>query len=159
MMGTGKSTAGAIAARALEVPFHDTDEMVVREAGKSISDIWQESGEEAFRMLEERAVAAVPAGGVAAAGGGAVISATNRAVMRSNPPVVWLWSDPSRLAERTAQPTGRPLLDASEDPVDTLWAILRRRSAAYEAASTHRIDTDDMSVEEIAEELVGLWPG
>jgi len=50
--GSGKTSAGRLAAQQLGVPFVDTDQVVAERAGKSIAQIFSEEGESAFRALE-----------------------------------------------------------------------------------------------------------
>ena len=75
--GAGKSTVGPVLAERLGVTFLDTDAGIEAEAGKPVSDIFVEDGEDAFRVLERAAVARAVAGhpGVLGLGGGAVLDA------------------------------------------------------------------------------------
>lgn len=156
MMGSGKSSAGPRAAEELGVAFYDTDDMVVDLAGRSITEIWEDSGEAEFRALERVAVASVPEGCLAAAGGGAVLDEVNREVMAASTPVIWLRGAPSHLAARLGAGSDRPLLEPSHATEDRLAAILRDRISVYEATATHIVDTDDLTVEEVAREVVAI---
>lgn len=51
-MGTGKTTVGRLLAAALDRTFVDTDAVIVEQAGRSIRDIFQEDGPDAFRAME-----------------------------------------------------------------------------------------------------------
>ena len=51
-MGTGKSAVGREVARQLDRPFVDMDAQITARAGKSISSIFAEEGEAAFRQME-----------------------------------------------------------------------------------------------------------
>ena len=51
-MGTGKTSVGRALATMLRFDFWDTDDLVERRAGKSISAIFADDGEPAFRKLE-----------------------------------------------------------------------------------------------------------
>ena len=52
-MGSGKTYWGRQLGQKLGIPFFDLDEQVVNHAGKSIPDIFQQEGEEHFRLLEK----------------------------------------------------------------------------------------------------------
>jgi len=82
-MGAGKTTVGRLLAERWDVPFADTDDVVESAEGRSVSDIFVDSGEEHFRALERAAVAQALAGhpGVLALGGGAVMSQETRATL------------------------------------------------------------------------------
>lgn len=159
MMGSGKSTVGALAAERLGVPFHDTDRMVEESAGMSIAELWRSKGEAVFRDMETAMLAAVPPGGVAAAGGGAVLREANREVIARSDVVIWLRCGPDELARRTGVGDDRPLLAGGGDGESTLQRILAERAPLYEALSTHQIDTTGRSVERVVSEVVGSWPG
>ena len=132
-MGAGKSAVGRELAAALGIPFVDTDELVVAEAGP-IAAIFAERGEAGFRALEEDVVtAAISAAAdspcVLALGGGAVLSEAVREALRSLPHVVWLAAPPEELWARVAgegprvrplaadEPSFKQLLAASRAPV------------------------------------------
>src|SRR5579859_5667866 len=84
--GSGKTTIGQKLADRLWQPFVDVDELIVKEAGKSIKDIFEQDGEAAFRELEEKAI--VQAIGmtehVVALGGGSVLRESNRVAIKAS---------------------------------------------------------------------------
>ena len=55
-MGTGKSSVGRLVADALHFTFLDTDETIEAGVGKSITDIFAQQGEAAFREMERQLV-------------------------------------------------------------------------------------------------------
>ena len=74
--GAGKSTVGPLLAARLGVRFLDTDDRVEAVAGKPVSDIFIDDGEQAFRALEREAVAwAVSAPAVSSAAGSSASAA------------------------------------------------------------------------------------
>ena len=92
-MGTGKTVVGQEVARRLGCPFVDMDAEIEARAGKSISRIFAEDGEAAFRRMEAalcRELSNGPLGAsegpevsslVIATGGGALVEPANRALM------------------------------------------------------------------------------
>jgi len=158
MMGSGKTSVGRLVARALHVPFYDTDEAVAAMAGRSIAVLWDQLGEPRFRALERSAIESTPSGAVAAAGGGAVLDPVNRQTMRFDPPVVWLRATPENLARRLEGASDRPLLTETRPRVDLLREILEARADSYETAATHVVETDDRELADVAEEVTELWP-
>ncbi|MDQ6747181.1 MAG: hypothetical protein M3010_03620, partial [Candidatus Dormibacteraeota bacterium] len=138
-MGSGKSAVGGRIAPALGLRFVDLDDMVVRQAGKSIVDIFREDGEAAFRRLEEEAVARVArdSGQVIAPGGGAVMNDASWQILLDGNLVVRLAASPRALLRRLRvreerrdvdgrRPAGiRPLADVT--PGAQRWPAAARR--------------------------------
>jgi len=115
MPGSGKSTIGPLLAERLGLAFVDIDDEVERAAGRSIGDIFDADGAEAFRELETEAVRRVAEGpaAVVATGGGVVVSAENRLAMRRTGWVVRLDVEQGVALERVAaEGVDRPLLRA-----------------------------------------------
>ena len=131
-MGVGKSSVGRRLASALSLPFRDTDSEVEAAAGRSISDIFTELGEPAFREGERRVIARLleqPAH-VLATGGGAFATPMTRDLIKSKALSVWLKADLDVLARRVARKDNRPLL-AGRDPMEVLQAQAEARYPAY----------------------------
>lgn len=86
MPGCGKSTLGRAAAERLGMDFLDTDEEIVKRAGKTIPEIFAAEGERGFRTLESEVIAdaAAKQHTVIATGGGAVLCERNIDLMREN---------------------------------------------------------------------------
>ena len=106
MPGCGKTTVGQIIAQRLGRPLIDTDELIVRLAGKSIPEIFAEDGEEEFRRIESEAVreAGKTSGAVISTGGGVVTRARNLAPLHQNGRIFFITRDTKLLARG-----GRPL--------------------------------------------------
>jgi shikimate kinase len=142
MPGCGKSSAGRELASLLDMPFVDLDAEIVREAGKTIPEVFREDGEEHFRDLESDALARVASGpaAVVACGGGMPLREGNRETMHRTGTVVWLNVPLASLRRRI-----RDLLDARplvKDPLD-LERIFRQREATYRTAADHEVPADD----------------
>lgn len=156
LMGAGKSTVGPRLAARLERPFVDTDELVEATGGRTIPEIFTESGEATFRELERRAIAdacASPTPLVIACGGGAVTDAANRRALSRTGVVVWLRASAPQLAARIGDGDERPLL-AGGVPVETLERLALARAASYEAAADVIVDTDALDADEVTERVL-----
>jgi shikimate kinase len=151
--GAGKTTIGELVAAAVGLPFRDTDADIVAEAGKPISDIFVDDGEEAFRALERAAVAAALSSfdGVLALGGGAVLAESNRAHLRGHV-VVYLSVELSDAVSRVGLGAGRPLLTVN--PRATLKYLLEQRRPLYQEVATVTVRTDGREPADIAAEVL-----
>lgn len=155
-MGTGKSTVSRLLSEKLGWPRLDTDEEIVRIAGKKIPDIFADEGEAGFRDRESRVLEDILAGDrqIVATGGGAVLREENRRRMLAGGWVVALTASRQSLLERVtaAGAAGtRPLLAGdAEERIDSLLAT---RKHAYDFAHA-AIDTSRRSPEQIANMLV-----
>lgn len=155
LRGSGKSSVAAELAALTGVDRVDTDETVAREAGRSIAAIFADEGEKGFRQREREAIARVvkAAPRVISVGGGAVIDEHNVRLLRQVAAVVWLTAPPDVLWERVSNdPTTtdtRPAL-TSRRGADEIEQVLSERSAHYEQAADHTVDTVGRSPREIA---------
>ena len=147
----GKSRVGKRAARKLEVPFIDTDRVVVAEHGP-IADIFAERGEAAFRELEASAVLdALERHAVVSLGGGAVMTPAVAEALRGHP-VVLLTVSESAAADRL-DPETRPLV---RDGIGAWVALVEQRMPTYRALAEAEWDTTSRPIDKIADEIA-LW--
>ncbi len=144
LMGSGKSTIGRRLACAMGRPFADADSEIEQAAGRSVSDIFAELGEPAFRDGERRVIARLLAGPphVLATGGGAFAQDDTRAVFRAGAVVVWLKCDLAVLARRVARKDTRPLLHG-RDALEVLEAQAEIRHPHY-ALADHVVETGEL---------------
>jgi shikimate kinase len=161
--GTGKSTVGRIVARRLNRPFLDADLEVEARVGRSISEIFAESGEPLFRDWEERTLAEVAdrfPGAVIATGGGAVLRESNRRRIRDFGFVVWLTADPDELARRL-ELDRRPLADrpalTARGTIAEIAQVLAARQPFYQGLADMVIETGGKTPDEVASAILGCW--
>ena len=153
-MGSGKTTVGKVLADFLGCPFMDLDDLVVKKAGKSIPDIFAQDGEPAFRELEAQVLRKTVAKyaestAVLALGGGAVLAPASAALLHEKTVCIYLRAALDTLLERLAGETaGRPLADAS------LADRLASREPLYEKTAHVIVDTDGLSPDEVADEII-----
>jgi shikimate kinase len=156
--GSGKSTVGPLLAARLRTSFADTDDLVERELGKPVADIFLTDGEAAFRVAERAAVASALAShpGVLALGGGAVMDPQSRRLLAGHR-VVYLETSFAVLASRVGLGSARPLL--AGNPRSRLRALLAERVAVYQALAMVTVTTDGREPGEIAQEIAGVLAG
>ncbi|MFB8073177.1 3-dehydroquinate synthase [Streptomyces californicus] len=152
-MGVGKSTVGELLAARLGTTYRDTDADIVAEAGKPIAEIFYDEGEEYFRALERRAVAAAVAGhpGVLSLGGGAVLDGTTRELLAGRP-VVYLSMDVDEAVRRVGLNTARPLL--AVNPRRQWRELMDARRHLYEEVARTVVATDEHTPEEVAQAII-----
>ncbi len=154
LMGVGKSSVGRRIANALDLPFRDADSEVEVAAGRSVSDIFADLGEPAFREGERRVIARLldQEPHVLATGGGAFIAPETRALIKSKAVSVWLKADLEVLARRVARKDTRPLL-AGKDPLKVLQGLAEARYSAYAQADVV-VETGDVAHHVTVEQVI-----
>ncbi|GII62516.1 shikimate kinase [Sphaerisporangium krabiense] len=155
--GSGKSTVGTLLAGRLGAAFRDTDADVEATAGKPVSDIFVDDGEERFRALEAEAVrlALAEHDGVLSLGGGAVLDAGTQALLAGHT-VVYLRVGLSDAVARVGLAQARPLLVLN--PRSQLKKLMDERRPVYERLATMIVDTDGREPEDITDEIVKGLP-
>lgn len=153
--GAGKSSVAAELGGLLALPVRDTDADVEATAGKPITEIFVDDGEPTFRSLERAAVLAALAehAGVLALGGGAVLDAQVQAALAdyraSGGTVVFLDVSLAAAAPRVGFNRSRPLLLGN--PRAQWQALMEARRPVYEAVSSVRVTTDDLTPAQVAD--------
>lgn len=157
--GSGKSTVALALAELLGVAARDTDADVEAEAGCTITDLFAERGEPAFRALERRAVVRALAehDGVLALGGGAVLDPRTQDDLSART-VVFLDVGITDAAQRIGLNRDRPLLLGN--PRATWLRLMAERRPVYERLATLTVGTDAREPADVAREIVAaLAPG
>jgi shikimate kinase len=156
LMGSGKSTVGALVAQQTGRALVDVDAVITARMSKTVRELWEEGGEAAYRHLESDVVLEVLRGdapSVLAAPGGVVLDPVVRAALAGSL-VVWLRTSPSTLAGRVRPGDHRPLL--GDHPAQTFAAMAEMRSELYRQVATAIIDTDGLDPDMIADTVLGL---
>ena len=141
MPGSGKTTVGKRIAEALNRDFIDTDEMIVKNVGKPIPDIFVNGGEKLFRKYEHEAVLA--AGKLSSTGGGVVVNDDNFDALKQNGTIIFLNRNTSYL------PTdGRPLSQSND-----LNEMFKKRLPLYRKFCDIEADGND-TIENVANNIL-----
>jgi shikimate kinase len=153
-MGTGKSTVGRLVADQLRFEFLDTDELIESRAGKTISAIFANDGEPAFREQERKVVEELNSRQrmVISAGGGMGANPANIANLKQHALVICLWASPEKIWERVRTQTHRPLLREA-DPLAKIRSLLLVREPVYKQADV-LLNTESRPLKEVAAQVL-----
>ena len=136
MPASGKSTIGKALSEKTGRPFADTDEWIVRKAGKPIPQIFADEGESAFRDIESEVIRELSTrnGLILATGGGAVLNPQNVRRLKRNGILCFI----SRDLDRLSPTADRPLSSSRA----AMQALFERRKDAYKRATERVIDNN-----------------
>ena len=155
--GSGKSTVGRRVARRLGRPFVDFDAEIERREGKSIAQIFSESGEPGFRALEWALTKelSLSSGMILAPGGGWTTVPGATALLRPPARMIYLRVKAEVAIGRILRGRRiRPLLQTA-DPLDTLKRLLAEREAGYLQAD-HVIDVEVVKSQQLVATIARL---
>ena len=150
-MGSGKSTTGSRVAERLGLPFVDLDDLIEKQDGRKIQEIFRESGEIRFREIESEVLGRVSRTSprVVALGGGTYTDPANRAVVDGTGVAVYLDTAFRTILERVPVDGTRPLFSSRE----RIRELYEERLPSYRMAPV-RVTTDGLEPDEIAGRVV-----
>ena len=156
MPASGKSTIGALLAEKLNYIFIDTDTLIEKTNGLSISDIFKQYSEDYFRKLEYDIIKLVCSNGynkIISVGGGAFENPDSRSTLLNFGKVFYLKSDLDVLYYRVKNDSSRPLLN-NENPKEILEKLLKKREENFLKAH-YVINTSDLDENQVIEKILG----
>lgn len=158
MMGSGKTTVGRLLAKHLCYGFVDTDDVIVQVAGKSINQLFAESGEATFRQLESDVLAQVCSfTKLAIATGGGIVTRQENWSYLHHGLIVWLDAPAELLSRRLQADDTRPLLH-DVDPQEKLRSLLEQRKPLYSQADLQITIHERETPEQIATRVIEAIP-
>ena len=154
MMGCGKTSVGELLAEKLNYSFLDVDKEIEKAENKTISQIFNDDGEQYFRFLEKEKIEDLSelTNTVLALGGGAFENEETRKLLKKNGKVIYLKATPQVIFERIKNEIHRPLLKKNFS-VETISFILKKRVVNYEKAD-FIIDTDKYDTEGVVKKII-----
>ena len=140
-MGSGKTAVGKQLSRLTSLNYVDIDNYIERKTGKTISEIFAESGEQHFRDLEYEAAKelSLKKGYVISAGGGTLLYERNVQVLKESCTVIFLDVPLSAIKYRLRNDTKRPLLQRP-DKDRVMEELYNQRLPLYKETADYRID-------------------
>jgi shikimate kinase len=142
-MGAGKTTVGRQLAMALDVPFADSDVVLVQQAGIGINEIFARYGEPTFRQYERKIIQQLLDGSpkIVATGGGAFVQPETQQVILDNSISVWLKASLAQLKLRATPTPHRPLLQ-NGNVEEILAKLMAERYPLYQKAAITVVSID-----------------
>lgn len=155
LMGAGKTTIGRQLAKALKLPFYDSDKAIEESTGVDIPTIFEFEGEDGFRDREQKMIQQLTQkkGIVLATGGGAILREQNRKLLKENGFIVYLQCSVERILERTRRDSQRPLLQI-ENPKERLESLFAQREPLYLSCADYKIDTGVMQSKTVVNHIL-----
>ncbi len=156
-MGCGKSSVAVKLSYRLKQSMTDTDRWIEKKQGKTIAEIFEQDGEEAFRQMETDALKYLKdtaKNQVISVGGGMPVREENRVLMKELGKVIYLRATAETLYERVREDGARPLLQC-DNPLERIRKLLEERKDAYESAADIIIDVDGKNFGQILYEIEG----
>lgn len=156
-MGVGKTTIGKKLANQLKLRFIDTDKLVVQQTGKSIPKLFEQQGEDGFRLLESQVLRSIDdEPSVIATGGGLPCFYDNMLYMNVHGVTVYIKADKLFIHSRLSQAKApRPLIKSlnSDELLAFIEEKLTQRQVFYGQSLLH-VDVPLKSFETLVESVV-----
>ena len=151
--GAGKTTVGKLLAKNMGIDFFDSDQVIESRAGKSVSDIFTQDGEPAFRKLEHDVIVELLDSNnvVLALGGGSLGNDETRAKVK-DATTVWLVAGLAQAVDRVGMNRNRPLLLGNVR--GQLADLMAAREPFYKEVAAIAVDTSKLIPSEVVTEIV-----
>jgi shikimate kinase len=156
-MGSGKTSVGRVVADRLGWRFIDFDDEIVREAGSSIPELFEERGEPHFRALEAQVAERLLAERAVVLGSGGGWGAVPEKLTSLPHGTGSFWLDvsaPDAIQRTSQEPGARPLLDRP-DALQEASQLLAKRNQFYRQARW-TVDTEHSSVEDVSARILKI---
>ena len=156
MMGSGKSTIGYLLSKNLNIELNDIDEIIEKEEGCKISEIFEKRGEGYFRKIEEKITLKLLGSNkkIISLGGGGFINDNIRNEVLSNHISFWLDWNNSILINRIKRSKKRPIaFNLTENQIKK---IISERSKIYSMAN-YKINCEKFSKDEIVKKIKDIY--
>ena len=157
MMGSGKSTIGALLSKKMNMEFIDIDRKIETIEKQTISQIFKLKGEKYFRAIEVKTILSLLDSKekelVLSLGGGSFLEEKVRKNVKNNSLSFWLDWKPSTIIKRIKKSSKRPLIQGLNDQEIEKMMLDRNK---YYAKSNYKIDCNNHKKSEIVDKIVSI---
>lgn len=157
-MAAGKTTVGKHLAQKLKRLFVDTDEIIERQSGEAITEIFSGRGEAYFREIESAVISDVSRqqSAVVALGGGAILEPKNWQVVQATGATVYLKWEVAVLVKRLMNDDDRPLVFGNDeaDRKRRILNLFEKRESLYQRACLTVACDESMAPDRIADQII-----
>ena len=157
MMGSGKSTIGALLSKKMNMKFIDVDNKIETIEKQKISQIFKLKGEKYFRQIEVETISSLLNSKekelILSLGGGSFLDEKIRKNVKNNSFSFWLNWKPLTIIKRIRKSSKRPLIQGLND--QEIEKIMLDRNKYY-AKSNFKIDCDNHKKNEIVDKIVSV---
>jgi len=156
MRGSGKSTVGKALAKKMDKSFIDMDRLIAVNVGMSLPDFVNRFGWDTFRQKESEIAIKTSneTNAVIATGGGVILKKSNINTLRRNSKFVFLKTSINQMFERIKNAKDRPALTDKNTLMEELEEVWKERKSLYENTADIIIETDNKTINQIADEIV-----
>lgn len=167
-MGCGKSSVGRILAGLLPgFEWIDLDRFIEEAQKKTISELFRQEGEAAFREMEAEALNTIfmihhnlDRDCVLSLGGGTVTHPNSRSLLKRNTRCIYLRASVDTLeADLRSEAASRPMLQGGDSLRTRIETLMEERVPLYESLADYIIDIDGLTPDRIAREIITLLTG
>ena len=154
MMGSGKSTIGALISKKLNIKFIDIDNVLENDSKMKIAEIFEKKGEKFFRNLEEKITLKSlesSINNVIFLGGGGFINEKIRKEVLKNNFSFWLNCNTQTLLNRIKNSKKRPIAFNLSD--SELAELIEKRTKIYSKAQ-FKINCHKLTKTEIVKKIL-----
>ncbi len=154
-MGTGKSAVSRELAKMIGLKVIDTDALISEATGMSIPEIFEQKGEDGFRVLETQALQEILEleSSIISCGGGLPMKEQNQKLMKKAGRSILLTASPENIYMRVKNDDQRPLLKSNMD-VEHIRALMEKRKSVYIKTADIIVNTDDKDILQICQEIL-----
>ena len=139
----------------LKLNLISTDKEIINKVGP-IKDFVEQNNWEKFREIEEEVISKIDVDNtVVDCGGGVVEREKNIEHLKKLGKVIWLKAGVQKIIERIKDKKDLPAL-TGKSFTGEVEEILAKREPLYRKTADFEVDTDNKTIQEIADEIVGL---